>query len=79
MIAPMWADLPHHMFRTVPLADSMASPSNDSAGTQFLLQPEYENEAYVEKSLHRQLHRLQFGQYALATFTKPPQHPRVNQ
>jgi hypothetical protein len=54
MVAPMWADLLHHIFGTAPLADSMASDSmastsNDNAGTQFLLQLEHENEAYVEK------------------------------
>lgn len=49
MVAPMWADPPHHIFRTASLVDSMASTSNDNAGTQSLLQPEYENEVYVEK------------------------------
>jgi hypothetical protein len=49
MVAPMWTDPPHHIFGTASLVDSMASTSNDNAGTQSLLQPEYENEVYVEK------------------------------
>ena len=58
MVVPIWADFPHHILGTTSLVDSMASTSNDNAGTQFLLQLDHEKQAYVEKSLHRQLHRL---------------------
>jgi hypothetical protein len=58
MVAPMWADFPRHIFGTASLVDLRAPTSNNNAGTQFLLQLDHGKQAYVEKSLHRQLYRL---------------------
>jgi hypothetical protein len=57
MVAPAWADFPNHIFGTRSFAELTAS-SSANAGTQFMLQLDDEKQAYAEKILYRQLHRL---------------------